>query len=332
MLITLKPRWPNKMNILSTGSIYLDINTRLNGVQSGMSPEREYVSKSYETTLGGSAVIAPLALAKLGLIPHFVGIVGQDDFGKLVSQKLEKSGIKSHLEVNQNAQTNVGINRIDENGQTYMDVLGNANSMLTPETLEAVVDREFSGLELLYLGSIFKTPNLLNTLIKIAKRFNEAGKLVFLDHGRVPTSLSYKDVQSTFGKLIPLVTHYAPSEQDIQSAWNLTDTDQLSSLLLKEYPSLTTHIKLGERGSALVTQGKSTQIPIHGLIDLQTNPNFVGAGDNSNAGFIYGISKGLDPIKSAKIANHVAYLHITRQKINELAFQGQTLVLRRDRQ
>lgn len=303
------------MNILSTGSIYLDITTHLEGVHTSLIPEKEYILPAYETALGGSAVIAPVAMAKLGLTPHFVGVAGRDDFGQLVSQMLEKSGIKSHLELNSDVQTNIGINRIDGSGKTYMDALGNANSHLSPRTLQEVVDQEFGNLDLLYLGSVFKTPKLLETLIATAKSFSEAGKLIFLDHGRAPSSLSREEILATLNRLMPFVTHYAPSEQDIESVWNLNSATELVASLLEKYPSLVTHIKMGEQGSIVGYMGKSTQIAPHGVIDLKIKPNFVGAGDTSNAGFIYGLSKKLDPIHSSKIANHAAYLHITRQKL-----------------
>jgi sugar/nucleoside kinase (ribokinase family) len=304
------------MNILSTGSIYLDINTKLNGVHSSIGPEKEYFSSSYETVLGGSAVIAPLVMAQLGLIPHFVGAVGDDDFGKLVSQKLEHSGIKSHLQTVKGAQTNVGINRIDESGQTYMDVLGNANASLNEKTLSAVVDAEFNNIDVLYVGSIFKTPQLQEILIKTADRFRAAGKLVFLDHGRVPSSLKREEVSEVLDKVMPHVSHYAPSEQDIQSAWNLASADELVELLVKKYPAVITHIKMGEHGSLVIADSHVTNIAPHGKIDSGANPNFVGAGDSSNAGFIYGLSQRMSPTESGKIANHVAYLHITGQTIS----------------
>lgn len=313
------------MNILSTGSIYLDINTQLEGTHAHLDPEKEFVSRSYQTVLGGSAVIAPLVMAKLGLTPHFIGIIGQDDFGLLVSQKLEISGIKSHLEINSFAQTNVGINRIDLSGQTYMDVLGNANSHLSPETLQKVVDQEFDNMDLLYLGSVFKTPKLLETFISTAKRFKQAGKLVFLDHGRVPASLTTEETNATLKILMPFVTHYAPSEQDIHSAWQLNSATELIELLVRNYSGLTIHIKMGEKGSIIVSDNKPTEIAPYGIIDLSTQPNFVGAGDVSNAGFIYGLSQKLDSIKASKIANHTAYLHISGRKITKAALQGVSL-------
>lgn len=307
------------MQILSTGSIYLDINTKLNGSYESIHPEKEYQSEHYELTLGGSAVIAPLTMAKLGLHPHFVGAVGKDDFGILINDKLKKSGIQAHLEISDTSLTNVGINRTDEVGQTFMDVLGNANSYLTSEILIKTVETEFEKLDLLYLGSVFKTPKLLDALISTAQKFRTHEKLVFLDHGRIPNDISDETRKTVLQDLMPHITHYAPSEQDIFSAWKLEDVNQFVSMIKQYHPYLITHLKMGQNGSILISKNRSTVFPPHSKINPKTRTNFVGAGDKSNAGFIYGLSKGMTLDESVITANKVAYLGITNQEINELA-------------
>lgn len=307
------------MHILSTGSVYLDINTTLDGAYPTTHPETEYRSDSYETALGGSAVIAPLTLAKLGLSPHFVGAVGSDDFGNLVNEKLSKSGIKTHLIISKAAQTNVGINRTDKTGRTYMDVLGDANAHLTPDTFKAVVDAQFTNLDLLYLGSVFKTPKLLDILIATAQRFKKSGKLVFLDHGRIPANVSAKTIHRIFGELMPYVTHYAPSEQDILAAWGIQELTQFILNIQHNYPQLITTLKMGDKGAILITKDGSLEIPSYDKVDPATKPNFVGAGDKFNAGLIYGVSENFELKHCVEIANKVAYLGITNQSLSKLS-------------
>ena len=299
------------MRVVATGNIYLDLNLfgiNSNGVN--ILPEIEHYGNHYQASLGGSAVIAPTILSKLGINSTFIGSIGDDEIGNIVRSKLIAAKVHPELVTIPDTQTNISINLLDELGNTYIIISGSANQNQDPNAVAAKLGALQETVDMLYIGGAFKLEYLFSTLISQAKNYHLAGKAVFLDHGRVPHQLTPESRYAFLQQILPHVTYYAPSEEDILNAWDGQKPEQIIS----RYPHLIIHLKLGPKGSILYTHDGvfecATQVAVGQL-------NLVGAGDSSNAGFIYAICKNHGAVQAAKIANQVAYLHVTRQEISQ---------------
>lgn len=78
------------IELLAVGSAYVDINcTHFPFDDQGFLPETEVVGEDYEVVPGGSALNFVRFCANLGCSAAFVGKVGQDRMGKLLTELVQ---------------------------------------------------------------------------------------------------------------------------------------------------------------------------------------------------------------------------------------------------
>lgn len=100
-----------------------------------------------ETVLGGRLRRGPggkgsnqaIAAARLGARVHFIGRIGNDDFGKEALARLKREGIDpSGLIVDAEAPTGMAVIFVEENGENEIVVVPGANGNLSVEDVERV--------------------------------------------------------------------------------------------------------------------------------------------------------------------------------------------------
>ena len=96
----------------------------------------ETVVKSSTVSPGGSAANTIYGLAKLGVKAGFIGVVGDDDDGKLLTQDFQKVGVDtSQIEVKSQVKTGSVMCLSDSLGKRSLYVLPAANNLFTVDDL-----------------------------------------------------------------------------------------------------------------------------------------------------------------------------------------------------
>jgi sugar/nucleoside kinase (ribokinase family) len=288
------------LDVVSFGSIYVDINCTHFPIEK-LEPEKEIVGSHYSLDLGGSAVISSAVGASLGLKTAFVGKIGQDAMGEIVANKLEAAGIAPHVITSSQHQTNVSVNYVNDLGRSVMTTLGNANQALTEQDLLATITPLLAQTKILYLGGVFKLKQLASVYPKLLSIAQRNKCQVVLDHGRVTNIVGEQDL-ALVRAMVKHVHYYIPSEQEALIVWQVDTIQKALRTIAKHAPDARAIITHGPQGAqGLDAFGHTHQTITRDIVPLNT----VGAGDTFNAGFMFGILRGMafgDAMQFAQVA------------------------------
>ena len=254
-------------------------------------PEFGQVEKLVDSatlTIGSSSVIFACGAARLGLKVVFMGVCGEDVFGRFMLDEMQKHQI----------DVNNIIPRAD--GQTGLSVILNQDSdraILThPGLIPALQASDISDGLLqqtrhLHVASYFLQTNLQPDLPNLFRRAHSFGLTTSLD-----TNYDPSEQWLGFDELLSVTDIFLPNKTEALSITKLTDIESAARQLANK--SKLVAIKLGAHG-ALACQDQliahSDSIPVD-VVDT------VGAGDSFDAGFVYAYLQHWDLQKSLRLA------------------------------
>ncbi|KAA8524057.1 hypothetical protein F0562_010512 [Nyssa sinensis] len=246
--------------------------------------EGETISaKTGQTLAGGKGANQAVCAGKLSYPTYFLGQVGEDAHGKLITEALEGGGVQlDHLNTVSAAPTGHAVVMLQSDGQNSIIIVGGANMSCWPETLsdenlEAVRN---AGIVLLQR----EIPDSVN--VQVAKAARSAGVPVILDAGGVdapipPELLSFVDILSpNESELARLTGMPTESFEQISQAVEKCHKMGVKQVL----------VKLGAKGSALFIEGEE---PIkQPIISAARVLDTTGAGDTFTAAFAVALVEG----------------------------------------
>lgn len=298
------------IDIVSLGSIYLDVISTEFPFDTALTQETETVGGQYQLTPGGSAVNIAKITASLGLKPAFIGKIGNDYFGNIVSELLQSTGIAPHLIRSDSHQTNTTASYVNSKAKAIMATSGTANSSLEPDEVIAKLEELLPQSKYLYLGGYFKLKKFIpysNDLVNLAHKNNVQ---IILDHGRINKNSTEEEIK-IIKELVHKVDIYLPSNDEFLEFWDFDTIESGIESIFSQNKDQTVIIKQAESGSTGSRGGE--------IIHTQAFPvaviNSVGAGDAFNAGFIKAQIDSLDFQNSLKFANVVAALKISKPNL-----------------
>ncbi len=242
-------------------------------------PEFGQVEKlvdDYELEMGGSCNIFACQAAKLGLKVGILGRVGEDDFGRLILQRLDESGVDTqHVIVDPAVKTGLGVALCKDNNRAILTYIGSLNAVYP----EDITDELLRSSDHIHHGSYFLHSNLRPEMRKIFQRALALGLSTSLDTNWDPDETWNSGLQD----LLPLTDVFFPNEQEARLISQKNTVDES----IKVFEKIGIHIsavKRGERG-AVVGSGKqkfTCELP------PVSGGDSIGAGDSFDAGFLVG--------------------------------------------
>lgn len=251
--------------------------------------------------LGGCAANTGLCLVKLGVDTAIMGKVGDDGFGKFVSDTLVAAGADVRgLVVDKGPGTSASMVMIDSAGErTFLHFPG-ANGRLKLDEIDFDVVtncRIFHCAGALVMGEFDGAP-----MAECLRRAQKAGVTTALD-------TVYNDKSGwmdTLGQCLQYTDVFLPSVGEAQKLTNETAPEAMAEKLL-DYGIKTVGLKLGEHGSYIRTADVELRVPAYKMNVLDGT----GAGDAFVAGFLRGMLEGWDLERTTKFANAVGGLCTT---------------------
>lgn len=242
-------------------------------------------------TSGGSAANTTHGLAAFGLETGFIGSVGKDEFGAFFEKDLRDKGIQPRLRYSETptGRANAFVSKDSE--RTFGTYLGAALE-LAPAHLHKDL---FSGYDWLYVeGYLVQNHTLIEEAVKMARA---EGLNVALDLA------SYNVVEENRDFLEKLLKNYVDlvfaNEEEAKA---MTRQEPQEALLTLASWCQTAVVKIGKEGSLIRRDGETWQIEPITARPLDTS----GAGDLYAAGYLYGLSRNLDPYKCGQIGSVVS--------------------------
>ncbi len=254
-----------------------------------------------ELHTGGCASNTGYALSKLGISTGLMGKVGNDGFGDFIINYMKDAGLDMRgVKRSEKTNTSATMVMVSSDGErTFFHYLG-ANAELCYEDIDFDIIKET---KILQISGTFLMPNFDGEpTAKVLKKAREWGIITSLD--------TAWDSKGNWMKLIePCLEHidiFLPSFEEAKMITGKTTPPEVAEFLLS-YGIGTVVLKMGEDGSYVRTRDREEYIPIFKVNTVDAT----GAGDAFVAGFLAGISKGMDHFESARLGNAVGACCVT---------------------
>jgi sugar/nucleoside kinase (ribokinase family) len=301
-----------KAELLSMGAMYVDINATRFPLKNGLVPNTEVIGNAYEIAPGGSALNFARVCASMDLQPVFVGKVGTDVMGDVLTKLVTQAGLIPAFIQSSEVETNIGMNFIDEEGSSLMTVVGSANQSLNGEEVLSKVDPYLNDVKYIYFGGGFKLKALMSSYIPLAQRAHESNVKVVLDHGRITNAVTQED-QEAIRQLLPLIDYYLPSKDEFLSLWNV-ETIEEGFTKVRAVSDAVIVVKDAKNGAIGLNDKDIFKVP---SFPVPVN-NSVGAGDSFNAGFMKAQTMQMDFEESIRFACATAAIKISETNLPSL--------------
>jgi sugar/nucleoside kinase (ribokinase family) len=242
-----------------------------------VTPEFGQVEKlvdSASLTIGSSSAIFACGAARLGLKVAFIGVCGDDVFGRFMLEEMQKHDVDvSRVMVRKDGQTGLSVilnQGTDRAILTHPGLIPALRASDIPDELLRLARH-------LHVASYFLQTELQPDLPALFQRAHTFGLTTSLDTNYDPT-----EVWAGFDELLKVTNVFLPNERE---ALSLTGESSID-LAVDRFGSKveTVGIKLGAEGAFGASKGEKsrvTSIPVD-VVDA------VGAGDSFDAGFLYG--------------------------------------------
>jgi ribokinase len=279
------------------GSINMDLVASMKNFPA---PGEAVICNSFNEYTGGKGANQAIGLGRLGSDVAFVGKVGNDDYGECLLGNLIKNNVNVECTFKSNdIHSGISMIFINSDGQNCIAHHPGANGSLSFEDVEKAANMIYStDIILLQL----EIPLDLNFFI--IKENNKKGKTIILDPAPFSTIPD---------EIFPLVSVITPNRIEIERMTgikvnNKDDSLKACKILLKKGVKNVIN-KIDEYGVFLMNKDFNTFIKPLDVKAIDT----VGAGDAFNAGLAYSLSRGKDLISSAKVANLIGAISVTKK-------------------
>jgi len=252
---------------------------------------------------GGSCANAIVTAGVLGAECDLCANVSDDRFGRLYAEKAHEALGRHHVRLGEGTATGKCLSLISaaDAERTMLTDLGCAMD-LPSEALFRDTIRE---------ASSFLCTGYLFTGGPIGAVADEALALARQSGTRVAFDLADPWVIDAFrDRLAPIAMEMADvvflNDEEAQ-LWGDTDDPLAAAEQLAQSVEVVA-LKLGAEGSAVLWNGEVHRI----AADAATPVDSTGAGDSYAGGFLFGLDRGLDPVRSARIASRMGAATVSR--------------------
>jgi sugar/nucleoside kinase (ribokinase family) len=238
--------------------------------------------------IGGCASNAAVDLAKLGIRAAVCGRVGDDVFGRFVSETLVAHGVDvSALKVDDvRATSQTLIVNVQGEDRRFIHSFG-ANKGLTAADLDAVLG---SPVRILYLGGYLILPSLEHEAL--AERFSRARKAGIRTVLDVVTP-GPGDYLRLLREVLPETDVFLPNSDE--AALILGETDPVrQALTFRDLGARRVVITRGDQGAVSVSDDFRARLGTYPVPAIDSS----GGGDAFDAGYIAGLLDGLPELES----------------------------------
>ena len=277
---------PRLFDVLVAGEINPDL------ILSGdVQPEFDQVEKlvgSAALTIGSSSAIFACGAARLGLKVAFIGLCGDDVFGRFMLDEMQRRNVDvSNVIIRQDGQTGLSLilNRgADRAILTYPGLIPALRASDIPDGLLRQARH-------VHIASYFLQILLQPDLPGLFRRAREHGLTTSLD-----TNYDPSEKWIGFDELLSVTNVFLPNEKEACSISGEADVDLAAGSLGGRVETLA--VKLGEAGALGVRGGRKVRVPSISVDVADT----VGAGDSFDAGFIYAYLRDWELEKALRLA------------------------------
>ncbi|KKK42153.1 hypothetical protein LCGC14_0711210 [marine sediment metagenome] len=262
----------------------------------------------------GAPAIFISSAARMGKSFNFTtgyfGVVGNDEFGDCIIQKLKVDGVDiSQIRISNDKTTGIAFNQYNSNGKRKFIFAPGAAGDISPKDIRESYFEDIRCLHIMGSAlSISKNSReACFKAIKIAKNKNPE-VIVSFDPNLRSEMLETEMIIKICKPILDVTDILLPSGEEAEILAGISDPKKACQALLKFGLKIIT-LKEGKKGCTLFSREDSSGIQIEGFNVNEIDPT--GAGDSFGGAFIVGYLAGWNLKKAAKFANAVGALKVS---------------------
>ena len=254
-------------------------------------PEFGQVEKLVDSaalTIGSSSAIFACGAARLGLKVAFIGVCGDDVFGRFMLDEMSKRNVDvSHVIVRKDGQTGLSVILNQQSDRAILTHSG----LIAELQASDIADDLLRQARHLHVASYFLQTKLQPDLPNLFRRARSFGLITSLD-----TNYDPSEKWIGFDELLAVTNIFLPNEAEAKSLTGAENVDEAANRLQSRVEAFV--IKLGKDGALGISKSQRVQVESIPIKVVDT----VGAGDSFDAGFMAGYLNDWGLEKSLRLA------------------------------
>jgi ribokinase len=286
----------NMKKVLVVGSINIDLVATVTAFPK---PGETLTGRGFNMFPGGKGANQAVAAARLGADVTILGKIGEDSFGQMAINALNKSNVRTHLiEIEERESTGIALIQVTDSGENSIVVIPGANRFVDVDYVQRNrKEMEVCDVILLQLEIPYETVEW------IAEYAFRNGKTVILDPA---------PARQVSERLLQNISFITPNDTELKILANLeagsdTGTERAIRKLLDKGVNMVIY-KAGAEGAYIADRDSIKHIQGHRVKAVDTTA----AGDSFNGGFAYALSLGKNIRSSVEYANAVGAISVTK--------------------
>lgn len=249
---------------------------------------------------GGKGYNQAITINKMEEECGFVGVVGNDEFGRLSIEHLNKLKINNHIIVKDNLKSSFATILIDKKGNNQVSVYPKASNSITIDDLNNL-ENLFDEYEYILI-QLELEEHITKQIIELSIKHHN--KLII-------NPAPFKDWALPYLKYAQIIT---PNFQEAKAIYQI-ETDNYNELINKIQNNFitTTIVTIGKDGAILITKENSVIIP--SVVEQEIPVDTTGAGDIFTGTFVSMFIKKYPLEKAIVYANYAASLSVQKQYV-----------------
>ncbi len=236
----------------------------------------EQIIDNYELEVGGSANIFISQMAKLGATAGIIGWVGKDSFGEFLRTNLNTIGVDTtYVKTHPSVKTGIGVALAEKQDRAILTYPGTIDATTTGDLRQSLLNETRHW----HIASLFLLQSVRSCWKAWLSQCRKAGVTTSLD-----TNWDPEDRWEGVTDLLPLIDVFLPNEAEATRLTGEGDVYRAAGKLASAGNLVI--VKRGAKG-AIARKGEQLW-ELHPEREAHDIADAIGAGDNFDAGFIYG--------------------------------------------
>lgn len=238
-------------------------------------------------SFGGDALNESVVLSRMGKQVELISKVGNDEAGARVLDYIKANGLAADsIRIEENLATGINIVLIDKDGERHF--LTNPEGSLRKLTERDILPYLEGAADIVCFASMFVSPLIdINAMERVFWKIKEKpGRILVVDMTKAKNGERMEDIK----KLLPYVDYILPNQDEIALLTGKAEPLQNAKLLVEAGVSCAV-VKCGSNGCIIHTKDVTYDIPAY---PVKEAVDTTGAGDCFAAGFLWGLSSGMN--------------------------------------
>ncbi len=283
------------VDLIVIGDAMVDVVLPLSNIEDIRSLSQGGVTNTRMSLTPGGAANVAYYMSKLGARSAFTGRTGDDYYGRLFTEDLEKHGITANVTIDPDENTGIVHVLVFPSGERFFIDDRGANVNLTYEDIDLSLVE--SSRFLYFLGYSFQDEKAIRNIIKVLDGIPGDTQIVF-NPGAPNLAVKFRGAFTDVIRKHVDILILNEAEARYLTQCDSNEEILASLLTITDIVALTR----GELGS-VVAKKDETYIVEATLVEVVDT---TGAGDAYSAGFIYGLCQGWDLKSSGEFASKMA--------------------------